>query len=415
MVTFRVTAIMAGLIGMGVGITHAQEGHVLPPQFKAENISSEMRQDILSLTREGHQSAQQTIETGEMDWLEEISSQVDIGTNPLDKTAVAAAAAPSGAPEEVMKHPLGDGFKTFVFVSWSMGETTIRDILDLYDGEDSTAIVFRGVPEGQTLAQGVMAVQALSKATQSALPVLLDPIAFQKHGITSVPSIAIETPDGSTQIKAAGTFSTRRLGDALDEGQTGDLGQLGPTMAIIEPDLIEVAKQKMEDLDFDAMKEKAIDSFWHKQSGQQLPTALEDSQRRVDPTVIIHQDILDSKGDVVTPAGEINPLDLMPFDQKLIIIDPDQPWQVALAADEVKRTHQSITVTVMATRIDPERGWDLFESTQDTIDAALYLLPSDMASRFQIQKVPSIVTADSRHFVVTEISQPTAEERSNGM
>ena len=69
----------------------------------------------------------------------------------------------------------------------------------------------------------------------------------------------------------------------------------------------------------------------------------------------------------------------------------------------------------MATRIDPDKGWKLFESTQEQIDAALYLLPPDMASRFQIAKVPSIVTADSQNFIVTELSQPTVEDRLNGL
>lgn len=399
----------AGLIGLSTALAAQPGEYQLPKKFQPENISPELQSEVRAISERATQSAKHLVESGEMDWLDEMSTRVELAVNPLQASE---ASEPKADPT---KHPLGDGFKTFIFVSWSLGDSGIKSILSRYDGVEGTAIVFRGIPEGQSLAQGVMAVQALSMETKSALPVLLDPIAFKTHGITSVPAVAIENPDGSTLIKAAGTFSAERLREALEEGTDGDLGLLGPTLDIHEPDLIEVAQQKMAELDLEAMKQKAIDRFWHRQAGHPLPTVMEDAERRVDPTVIIHQDILDAAGNIVTPAGEINPLDFMPFDQKLVIIDPEQPWQVALAAEEVRNTRQSITVTVMATRIDPDKGWKLFESTQEQIDAALYLLPPDMASRFQIAKVPSIVTADSQNFIVTELSQPTVEDRLNGL
>lgn len=413
MVSLRASIIFAGLIGLSAALAAQPGSYQLPEKFEADKVSPELQSEVQAIGDQATRSARQLVESGGLDWLDEMSSRVDLAVNPLqDDAATAPEAAPKADPT---KHPLGDGFKTFIFVSWSLGDAGIKSILSRYDGVEGTAIVFRGIPEGQSLAQGVMAAQALSMETKSALPVLLDPIAFKTHGITSVPAVAIENPDGTTLIKGAGTYSTDRLRDALEEGTEGDMGLLGPTVDIHEPDLIEVAQQKMAELDLEAMKQKAIDRFWHRHTGHPLPTVMEDAERRVDPTVIIHQDIVDAQGNVVTPAGEINPLDLMPFDQKLIIIDPEQSWQVALAADEVRNTRQSITVTVMATRIDPDQGWELFENTQEQIDAALYLLPPDMASRFQIAKVPSIVTADSETFIVTELSQPTVEDRLNGL
>lgn len=412
MVSLKASIMFAGLVGLSTALAAEPGSYQLPEKYEPENISPELQSEVRAISQHATRAAQQLVEGGEMDWLDEVSSRVDLAINPLqDADSTQPEASPKPDPT---KHPLGDGFKTFIFVSWSLGEAGIKNILDRYDGVEGTAIVFRGIPEGQSLAQGVMAVQALSMETESALPVLLDPIAFKNHGITSVPAVAIENPDGSTLIKAAGTFSTERLHDAREEGTEGDLGQLGPVSDIHEPDLIDVAQQRMADLDLEAMKQKAIDRFWHRHTGHPLPTVLEDAERRVDPTVIIHQDIVDTQGNVVTPAGEINPLDFMPFDQKLIIIDPAQPWQVELAAEEVRTTRKSITVTVMATRIEPEQGWELFEKTQERIDAALYLLPPDMASRFQIAKAPSIVTADSQAFIVTELSQPTVEDRLNG-
>lgn len=210
-------------------------------------------------------------------------------------------------------------------------------------------------------------------------------------------------------MKASGTFSLSRLDSAVEEGREGDIGQLGPSQEILEPDLIEVAQQRAADLDFDAMKERAIDRFWHNHPGNALPVVQEDAQRYVDPTIVIHADILDAEGNVVTPAGRINPLDMVPFDQK-VIIDPSLPWQVKFAADELQRTDQHMRVTVMASEIAPDRGWDLFNDTQDAISAALYLLPPSIAERFQIQRTPSVVTANNTHFIVQEVSKATAED-----
>lgn len=379
------------------------------PHSDSNIISSEAQAAVRELVSSAKQRSQAMIDSGELDWLEAISAQHSLSANPLTVEADNTAAMdPEQEPRP--EHPLGTGFKTLIFVSWSMGEPAIRDILSRYDGDPSTAIVFRGVPEGQPFAQAVMAIQALSLDTESALSVLIDPIAYKTHGITTVPSIAIETPEGATLIKATGISSPDRLRYYLDDDQVGDLGQLGPTHEIAERDMIELAQERIAELDFDQMKERAQKNFWHQQTGHFLPTSIEDRVRHIDPSIIVHEDILDSMGNVVTAAGKINPLDIMPFDQKLVIIDPSSSWQVALAADVVRNTGDELVVTIMATQIDPEDGWGMFSRTEESIDAALYLLPPALASRFSIEKTPSIVTADDQTFIVREFSKAAVEE-----
>ncbi|MCY1313105.1 hypothetical protein D9M70_636010 [compost metagenome] len=101
------------------------------------------------------------------------------------------------------------------------------------------------------------------------------------------------------------------------------------------------------------------------------------------------------------------------FDQKLVVIDPTKPWQVAMAKREKESAPSGITVTVMATQIPAASGWELFNATQDAINAPLYLLQPDLASRFGIERVPSVVTADATHFIVTEQTEASAQEVSN--
>lgn len=63
----------------------------------------------------------------------------------------------------------------------------------------------------------------------------------------------------------------------------------------------------------------------------------------------------------------------------------------------------------MATQIPPSSGWDLFQSVEEAIDGPLYLLPGDMAQRFQILRAPSVVTAEKLMFVVREYARDEVE------
>lgn len=347
-------------------------------------------------------AASQASTTEDMAWIKNMAAKA------TQLPANTAAEAGEGARQEKGQHPLGSGNRTLIYVSWSMGADAIKDILTELDGQPGVGIVFRGIPDGMSMPDAMLKMQGLTQQTQSSVSVLLDPTAFQRHGIEVVPSIAIETPDEKLLLKAEGLSSPRYLEDAAAEGKRGDLGVHGPTQEIAERDLIELAKERMAKLDMEAMKKRALERFWTQHPGYPLPPVSEPSQRTVDPSVIIPEDIRAPNGTLIQKAGSINPLDIMPFDQKLVVIDPTQPWQVALAKREYA-DNEGLTVSVMATQIPPSSGWDLFNSVQDEFGGPLFLLPPDMAERFQIQRAPSIVTADKKNFIVREISREEFE------
>lgn len=139
---------------------------------------------------------------------------------------------------------------------------------------------------------------------------LLDPLAFQRHGIETVPAIVLEGESDELLVKASGISSTRLVDQALSEsGEKGrDLGVYGPTSEIIEPDFMQVAKARIEALDMEAMKKRAVDRFWHTHTGTPLPPVTTPATRFVDPSVIIPADLKDANGNVVQKAGRINPL-----------------------------------------------------------------------------------------------------------
>lgn len=392
---------------VGVAIALALSTSVVASDLGIKPIDiSTMDPQLLEQARQAvsdGENARRQIPASDTQWIERLAAQNPAPPEQLQDT--------DGAEQPSKKHPLGEGVRTLIFVSWSLGATAIKDILTSYDGRPATGIVFRGIPEGMKMVDAVSKMHMLTQETQSQVSVLLDPLAFQRHGIETVPAIVLEGESDELLVKASGITSTRLVDQALSEpGEKGrDLGVYGPTSKIIEPDFLQVAKARIEALDMEAMKKRAIDRFWHTQTGTPLPTANTPATRLVDPSVIIPADLKDANGNVVQKAGRINPLEMMPFNQKLVVIDPTQPWQVRLAQREYEAHGDELFVTVMATQIPPSSGWDLFQSVEDAINGPLYLLPGDMAQRFQILRAPSVVTAEGLMFVVREYTRNELE------
>ncbi|WP_217191085.1 TrbC family F-type conjugative pilus assembly protein [Pseudomonas shirazica] len=402
---------IAMCVGLALSYTVAIAGDDLGiRKYKLNEFDPALLDQVREISQNAKAAREQVSGRDDMNWVSEMAAKViDQGINEESQQNDRSA---DGKDRE-KKHPLGDGNRTLIFVSWSMGATALKDILLSFDGLPGVGIVFRGIPEGMSMGDAVTKMHLLTQETQSTVSVLLDPLAFQRHSVSSVPTVALEATDDALIAKAAGSSSVSYIEGAVKEGKRGDLGTIGPTQEIIEPDLMEVAKQRIAELDTVAMKKRAIARFWDNHKGHPLPPVTESATRLVDASVIVPDDILDSQGRVVQKAGRINPLDMMPFDQKLVVIDPTQAWQVALAKREYADNGANLTVTVMATQIPTASGWELFNSVQDSLDAPLYLLPPDMAERFQILRAPSVVTADDKNFVVREIAQSAFEEANH--
>lgn len=402
---------LAICIGLAFGCTVAIAGDDLGiRKYDVNELNPVLLGQVKEIARDAKAAREEVRGSADMSWVSEMADNAIAQANDEE---IQRGDLPSGSadgPEREKKHPLGEGNRTLIFVSWSMGATAIKDILLSFDGLPGIGVVFRGIPDGMSMGDAVTKMHLLTQETQSTVTVLLDPLAFQRHSVSAVPTVAIEAPNDALIAKAVGSSSVTYIEAAVKDGKRGDLGTIGSTQEIIEPDLMDVAKQRIAELDTDAMKKRAISRFWDNHKGHPLPPVTESATRFVDASVIVPDDILDSKGRVVQKAGRINPLDMMPFDQKLVVIDPTQPWQVALAKREYADHGASLTVTVMATQIPTDSGWDLFNSVQDRLDAPLYLLPPDMAERFQILRAPSVVTADTKNFIVREVAQTNIEE-----
>ncbi|HGM7876872.1 TPA: TrbC family F-type conjugative pilus assembly protein [Pseudomonas aeruginosa] len=383
MVTMRPFFIAALALGLAC---KAAASPVELPQF-----DDDVKKELSELQQSTQQQVDFVLNSGDMSWAKDLEKQAQ------DVVAKSAAGAKKEPP-----HPLGEGMRKLVFVSWSMGDHEIKELLLEYNGDANVGLLFRGIPDEMKMVDALAKMQRLSQQTKSSVSVLLDPVAFQKHGITVVPSVVIENGD-ELLAKAKGTSSIARIEDALKEGKKGDLGYLGPTLEIAERDLIEQMKEKFASLDPEEMKRKALARFWKGQTMFDLPHAEETRTRRLDPSVTVQQDMVTPDGKVIYRAGDvINPLSIRPFTQRLLIIDPAVLEQVSLAREQMAAFGKSQTVTLILSSVDVEGGWDDLQRIQGAVSAPAYMLKADVKERFAIERTPSIVTADGQSFFIEE-------------
>ena len=316
---------------------------------------------------------------------------------------------------------------TFVFVSYSLTDDVILDILKRNAGRDDVTMVMRGVPEGANLANGLKRMQDLARQVTPEPNILLDPTLFSRFDIKAVPtvvraksigSLVPETPEKRNELsliaKVEGLHNDDWLRERIERGETGYLGQQGPIYEIAERDLIEVIKERVMAIDWGAKKEAAIKRYWDNQSFIELPQAAKTETKEVDPSVIVTQDMTDSEGNVIHKAGtRINPLDLMPFTSEVIVFNPTREEEKALIDEHLKAVKNEPWKKriFIATAINKEKGWDEYKALTDWLDAPLYLLTPEIKSRFMLEATPSLVTADHSVFVVKTLAKEKADDK----
>ena len=311
---------------------------------------------------------------------------------------------PLASPLEAPKPPVDTRKVVYqILVSWSLGEAEIKRLLQSYDGDESVELVFRGVPEDMPFALALAKLQRLSLETKTKTSVLINPVVFEEAGVDQVPAIR-KLVDQKAVYLAKGSTSTASADEAFARRKEPVLS-LGPLVEIAERDLIEVMKERLAKVDMEKMKARALNTFWDKQTFAELPRATRHRVRALDPTVLVPADMTAADGTVIHKAGDrINPLDMRPFTQRLVIIDPLDPQQVALAKKQVADYGAKQNVVVIVSRVAREHGWDGFAALQNEIDHAAYVLRDDVRSRFAIDFVPSVVTADRHSFYIEEFA-----------
>jgi conjugal transfer pilus assembly protein TraW len=98
----------------------------------------------------------------------------------------------------------------------------------------------------------------------------------------------------------------------------------------------------------------------------------------------------------------VNPLDRLPFAQRLVVFDATDQRQLA-TAKRLGREAGERHVLYLATQLERSRGWEGLASLEDALDAPVYLLTPDVRQRFVLQHVSAFVEGRGRVFIVAEV------------
>lgn len=325
--------------------------------------------------------------------------------------------------EEAYADPLGN--MTYVFISFSLGEEELRELFARNAGKDDTALVLRGIPDGMTFGEGVKLIQGLAAQFDPMPNVVIDPTLFRDFRIKAVPTVirvrekksvvevrkpGMKRTDTAELLgKATGLHSDVWIKSQLEAGRKGDFGQQGEVRGIAERDLIEVAKERVMTIDWEAKKERAAKRAWANLPYENLPTASKSVVRTIDPTILVEEDILDLNGNAIRRAGDrVNPMDIRPLTLALIVFNPLVESELKVVEAELpklKKEHPE--VMLLATdMVKDETGWDAYTRLTDRLDSHVYLLTPEVRERFLLRATPSVVTGDNERklFVVREIA-----------
>ena len=311
---------------------------------------------------------------------------------------------PSSSMPEKAKDPLAGKPHYLIYISHSMGEQAIQTIMDDVAGRKDVMLVFRGIRPGQGLGQGIREIHAMVRGYEAEeIPnVIIDPTKFKRDAVTAVP-VMVYRENSETVLSVTGNSNIHWLEDKQRAGYTGDLGAYGPTKEILEPDLIELMKERVAQINWEEKKKAARERFWTKQTYYPLPVAQEYRERMIDPTVVARRDIKNHKGDILVFKGQrFNPMDQMPFNQLLVVFNGRDKDQVRKAKELRANTTEFQRVTMITTEVDGSRGWDHMAEMERELDSAVYLLTPELLQRFHIERVPTTVTGKDKHFFVVE-------------
>jgi conjugal transfer pilus assembly protein TraW len=172
---------------------------------------------------------------------------------------------------------------------------------------------------------------------------------------------------------------------------------------VTEPDLIAELQRRLAALDLERLREQALERYWQRAVFQELPVAAEPRIREIDPPITAPREVRTADGTLLVRAGEtVNPLDRLPFTQRLVVFDAGDERQVA-TAKRLGRDAGDLRVTYLATRLERRLGWEGLTSVEDALDAPVYLLTPEVRARFALERVPAFVEARGNVFLVAEV------------
>jgi conjugal transfer pilus assembly protein TraW len=182
-----------------------------------------------------------------------------------------------------------------------------------------------------------------------------------------------------------------------------DLGTVGKTYPIAEPDMIDVIKNKakmmVDNGQWDKIKQQSIENAKNRINNPAPVAGISHTKtERViyyDPMFRVDEDIKDASGRVVAKAGYYNPLTFKPFPEELIFIDGADPVQVKWAVERFKgNTKKTKIVITSGSYISLDKKYKLW---------FYYDQNGKYTEKLGIKHVPATVNQEGKKIRINEL------------
>ena len=177
-------------------------------------------------------------------------------------------------------------------------------------------------------------------------------------------------------------------------GEIVRLEPVGPTSAVIETDLVDELRQRAVNVDVEQLR--SAQAQYQPANLQALPRATKDTTTRVDLTHTLEQDLVDTQGTILYPAGfTFNPMRYVSLSGALVVIDGSDPEQVAWFKGSPSGSNRRAMLLLSG---------GLAATLRDELRRPVAYLTEDIARRLQLRAVPSIVVERDNQLVIREVS-----------
>lgn len=293
--------------------------------------------------------------------------------------------------------------RSYIFVSQSMPIAELTAAAE-ESTESGSILVFRGIKPGQAIDHVAKIFMEIVKKNKTLTPhVIIEPSLYKQYGVDSAPTAVVHL--NGKMVQASGTLSIDYLLAQLEENKTGNLGVVGSTYEVAEPDMIEEMKRRTALIDWEAQTKGAVGRFWTDSWGNlNMPLAEKNTAFLVDPTFVLSKDIV-AQGTTLARAGSMyNPQKIMPMRQTMFVFDGTDKKQLSAIKKYIKTKKITIeNVVLIVSEIDRIAGFDALEELQKYFGTRVFVIDKSIKDRFKLRAVPSVIYGSGEYYKVEEL------------
>ncbi|MCP4058164.1 MULTISPECIES: TrbC family F-type conjugative pilus assembly protein [unclassified Pseudoalteromonas] len=281
-----------------------------------------------------------------------------------------------------------------IFISFSMDAKTIKDLIYLAKDEGAEVYINGLYPGHKMINETMLLLRNMVAGIEEPPIVRFNPTAFKKYDVNSVPTILYRELD--KYIVASGVTSFDWLqNEYKNQSESVNYGVSGPVSQVIEKSIIEEMKERMANYDWKAQRKRTVDSFWSRQTYTPLPRATSTEEWLIDPTITASKDVTTPRGELIAKQGAVmNPLKGHGAGFTTLIFNATDIKQVEWVSRKLNEINTVGQLMLITSEVNKQKGWKHIEALQNQFKQKIFLMPKELASRFQLSALPAIVKTD---------------------